>query len=151
MHTMTTLEVAKAVPDPVAVGPVRASTVLGCALFIGGVKAALKLFGFARTLQWVRAPTVRRQRDDAECAAIIADTQQAVATAAALFPGRAMCLEQSLTLLYYLRRAGVDAHLRLGVQPHPFGAHAWVEFGTEPVNDFVEHIGHYLPLPELPR
>jgi transglutaminase-like putative cysteine protease len=52
---------------------------------------------------------------------------RAVSLAAAFYPRRAQCLEQSLTLYVLLRRRGVPADLKLGVRPRPFYAHAWVE------------------------
>jgi hypothetical protein len=71
--------------------------------------------------------------------------------AAAFFPGRALCLEQSLTLWYLLRQSRVQATLRLGVQPYPFGAHAWVEHAGEAVNENREILKAYVPFPSLPE
>ncbi|MEX0907869.1 MAG: lasso peptide biosynthesis B2 protein [Gemmatimonadota bacterium] len=50
-----------------------------------------------------------------------------VATAAAFYPRRALCLEQSLALYVLLKRRGLAAELKLGVQARPFYAHLWVE------------------------
>ncbi len=74
-----------------------------------------------------------------------------VTCAAALYPGRALCLEQSLVLYYLLRSAGIAATFRLGVRPHPFAAHAWVEYGGAPLNDESDHIRQFIPLPDLLR
>ena len=71
-----------------------------------------------------------------------------VATAAAVFPGRARCLEQSLVIYSFLRRAGIRARLRLGVRPHPFEAHAWVEYEDQPIFEDPEKIARFVPLPE---
>ena len=123
---------------------------LRCGVFIMGIKLALGVVGFERTVRWicVRAghgrPSVNP--DDS----MIATVAEAVAVAGALYPGRALCLEQSLTLYYYLRRVGIAARLCFGVRPHPFEAHAWVEHRDHPVNDLPEHVRHYLRLPELP-
>lgn len=70
-----------------------------------------------------------------------------VATVAAFFPGRARCLEQSLVIYAMLRRAGVPAELKLGVRPHPFEAHAWVEHRGQPVLEDPEKIARFVPLP----
>jgi hypothetical protein len=71
--------------------------------------------------------------------------------AGAMYPGRAMCLEQSLTLYYVLRRMGIHAEYRQGVQPHPFRAHAWVEYEGAPINDLAEHVRLFTLLPnQLP-
>jgi hypothetical protein len=122
--------------------------VVACGLVITGLKLGLATAGFARTLRWVErrtAPAMERPGD----ATIIERVAHAVALAAALYPGRALCLEQSLALYYLLRRRGIDARLRLGVQPHPFSAHAWVEYGGVPLNDFPEHVKHFIALPEV--
>jgi transglutaminase-like putative cysteine protease len=72
-----------------------------------------------------------------------------VAVAAAFFPGRAVCLEQSLALYLLLRGRGVPAELRLGVQVYPFYAHAWVELHGEPVNEDRETVEKFRMLPEV--
>jgi hypothetical protein len=64
--------------------------------------------------------------------------------AAAFIPGRALCLEQSLALYVCLRRAGVAVGLRLGVQPYPFAAHAWVEYKGEPVGESWDRVGRFV-------
>jgi hypothetical protein len=70
-----------------------------------------------------------------------------VAVIAAFFPGRALCLEQSLALYWLLRRRGVSARLRVGVHPAPFTAHAWIEYDGAPVNEDDDRIRELLPLP----
>jgi hypothetical protein len=78
-------------------------------------------------------------------------TAEKVAFAAAFFPGRARCLEQSLALYGLLRRADVAVTFRLGVQAYPFAAHAWVEHCGEPVNEKRELLNSYVPLPDPAR
>jgi hypothetical protein len=116
-------------------------------MLIAALKLALRVCGFAPTMRWIRARTDARGRHGNPGA--IQPVAHRVALAAALYPGRARCLEQSLTLFYLLRRRGIDVQFRLGVQPHPFGAHAWVEHAGVPVNDVPEHVGHFLGLPEF--
>lgn len=123
-------------------------SVLRCLVLLAGVKLALAAAGFTRTLRWIRersgsiAPLDEVRRD------AIAATEHAVAMAAALYPGRAECLERSLALYYYLRRAGVAVEFRLGVQQIPFAAHAWVECGGDPINDVPEHVRWFTPFPD---
>jgi hypothetical protein len=124
-------------------------TVLRCGLFILALKASLQLAGFRRTLQWIERRLSRRPLGTVVEPEKIIRAERAVAMAAALYPGRALCLEQSLALYYVLRRSGIAAHLRLGVKAHPFGAHAWIEHEGVPVNDFAEHVRHFVPLPDL--
>jgi hypothetical protein len=72
-----------------------------------------------------------------------------VATAAAFYPGRALCLEQSMALYYCLLRLGIRASFRIGVQPVGFAAHAWVEYRGIPILESeIVHTVHAFP--ELP-
>jgi hypothetical protein len=115
-------------------------------LRIALLKAALAASGFARTWRWIQV--------DAQRTATVADTdprlvtraEYAVAMAAALYPGHAACLERSLMLYWYLRRAGVPAEYRMGVQMYPFLAHAWVEYEGVPINDVPEHVRLFRPI-----
>ena len=113
------------------------------------VRLSLVLFGLGRTVRLIRRLDRRRLPRGQHDAATARGIEVAVAKAAALFPGRALCLEQSLTLYALLRRSGLRARLRLGVQSYPFGAHAWVEADGEPLNDIAEHIAFYVPLEDV--
>ena len=66
--------------------------------------------------------------------------------AAALYPGRAACLERSLVLYWWLRRAGVPVQFRMGAQLYPFLAHAWVERDGRVINDVAEHVKLFRPI-----
>jgi transglutaminase-like putative cysteine protease len=78
-------------------------------------------------------------------------TGRMVERTAALFPGRARCLEQSLTLFILLRRSGVPAQLRFGAQALPFAAHAWIEVCGQAINSDAELLALLQPFPELPE
>jgi hypothetical protein len=125
----------------------RVPSVLACMVLLATVKLALAICGFERARRLLLAWSGSVPPTEADLS-LVQRTEHAVALAAALFPGRALCLEQSLALHALLRRAGVDSRLRLGVQPHPFAAHAWVEVAGEPVNDVLEHTSHFTPLPD---
>jgi hypothetical protein len=126
----------------------RVPSLLRCGLLIGWFKTLLRVQGFLGTLEWIRERVVSvRATSDAEVAAVQA-VEYAVAMAGAFYPGRAKCLEQSLTLYYLLRRHGIAAVYRQGVQAYPFQAHAWVEYRGEVINDVAEHIRHFARLPE---
>jgi Transglutaminase-like superfamily len=131
---------------PVAVFPIP--SVMRCGLLLFAIKIGLRICGFGRTIGWVRRQV---QGIPATCsvdASAITGSEYAVAMAGALYPGRAQCLEQSLALYYLLRRAGVSVQFRMGVQPHPFLAHSWIEWKGKPVNDVAEHIEHFARLPD---
>lgn len=122
-----------------------------CFLLICLSRGALRTIGFHRTRKLTErfsgaAPSRRRI-----CEASAAATATNVARAAAFFPGRALCLEQSLVLHFLLRRAGLQSTLRLGVQPYPFAAHAWVEHAGQPVNETRDGLRGFVPLPPLPE
>ena len=124
----------------------KAPSVARCALTLLAVRARLKVRGFGRSVAWARrrgerAPGARLAAEQVERAAYH------VAVAAAFFPGRAVCLEQSLALYVLLRRRGVPAELRVGVQVYPFHAHAWVELDGEPVNEDREVVEKFRALP----
>ena len=130
-------------------GEFRVPSVLKCGLMIFVVRVMLKTVGFAETSNWVRnrvdGLAVRKDVPLDEAKA----TEQVVAMAGALYPGRAKCLEQSLTLYWILRSRGIDVRFRMGVQPFPFLAHAWVDHRDQPLNDVAEHITWFTPLPDM--
>ena len=100
---------------------------------------SLRVAGLDRTISLAKRLAVSRTG-----AVVDATLNEAVAarlaTAAAFYPRRALCLEQSLALFVLLRRCGVDAALRIGVQPLPFYAHAWVEVDGQPLNEQQDRI-----------
>ena len=51
-----------------------------------------------------------------------------------------------MALYVLLRRRGIGAELRLGVQPYPFNAHAWVELNGVALNEEPEIISQFVPL-----
>ncbi len=107
-------------------------------------RSSLRFLGFRRTLRlvrWAAGPATRPRRGTVERGA------RSVAVAAAFFPGRAVCLEQSLALYLLLRRRGHPAVLKIGVQPYPFEAHAWVEIDGRPVFENEDALSKYVPFP----
>jgi transglutaminase superfamily protein/coenzyme PQQ synthesis protein D (PqqD) len=130
-------------------GRLELPSVLGCGLLIAWFKALLRVRGFLPTLEWIRRKVEPVPAAvDAEIETV-RSVEYRVALAGALYPGRAKCLEQSLTLYYLLRRQGVAVVYCQGAQPHPFLAHAWVEYRKLPVNDFPEHIKQFAAFPEF--
>ena len=121
-----------------------------CLLLVAAVKLSLWIAGSGATFRWVRRHSKPRSvvtmRPDIDA------LEYTVAMAAALYPGRAACLERSLVLFYLARRAGVPVTYHHGVQPLPFKAHAWVEYDGHVINDVPEFITTFLafPAPILP-
>jgi hypothetical protein len=130
----------------------QAPGVLRCMLVLLAVRLHLKARGFGRSVARARRLAARAAGPDSGASAedLAERTAHRVAVAGAFFPGRAVCLEQSLALYVLLRRRGVPAELRLGVTPSPFHAHAWVEVDGAPVNEDAETVAKFLPMPAVP-
>lgn len=109
----------------------RPPSVATCLVTLAFVDAYARGRGLRATLRLVRRAGTRAAT--ATDRGLIEETARRVSLAAAFYPRRALCLEQSLALYLLLRRRGVAAELRLGAQPRPFYAHAWVEVDGEPV------------------
>ncbi len=109
---------------------------------------ALRRIGFARSVALARR--FGKQRPEPPAASELAEqTCRRLALAATFYPGRARCLEQSLALYVLLRRRGVPVKLKLGVQPYPFNAHAWVELNGAPLNERAETIRQFVPFQDF--
>jgi hypothetical protein len=131
-----------------ATGSITVPSVLRCGVTIAFLKVLLKTLGFGATLKWIRTRIRHVRAEHLTDPKVVKRAEHTVALAAALYPGHAMCLEQSLTLYYLLRRQGIGVKYCQGVQPHPFEAHAWVEYRGEVINDFSEHTRCFARLPD---
>lgn len=126
----------------------RLPTLLRCGLLILAIRVALEVWGFGRVISWIARrvqqvpPSIQPDGD------FVSGVERVVATAGALYPGRARCLEQSLVLYYLLRRQGIAARYCQGIMAYPFEAHAWVEYGGEVVNYIGEHAKSFARLPD---
>jgi hypothetical protein len=125
---------------------VKVPSVLWCACLITWIKFLLWALGFTGAVAWIRTRVGRVPQAVAASRAAVSSVEYAVATAGALYPGRAKCLEQSLVLYYLLRSQGIAVNYRQGVQPYPFQAHAWIEYRGEVVNDIPEHARQFTAL-----
>jgi hypothetical protein len=116
-------------------GPVPSPLLSACRLLIT-VRRRLKRQGFDGAYEWAveRAPRVGGAPD----AARLRGAERAFRRAEAIIPNPAApddCLPRSLALFAFLRRMGLPAHHRIGVEQMPFAAHAWVECGDRVVLD----------------
>jgi hypothetical protein len=116
-------------------------SVLSCLARLVTVKISLKMRGLGPTLTRYNRSRSDFRRDDTVSDEVIDQTAFQVAGAAALFPGRALCLEQTLVLHGELRRIGVESRIRFGVTPYPFNAHTWIEVRGRPVNENLHWLG----------
>jgi len=129
--------------------PVVVPSVPRCGYRLVFVKARLRAQGFLPTLDWLRRRVENIPATEAATVEAVRAVEWQIAVAGAIYPGRALCLEQSLTLYDLLRRQGVAVRYCQGVQPYPFHAHAWIEYRGEPINDVEEHIERFARFPEL--
>lgn len=128
----------------------RPPTMLECGLILLLADFTLRIFGLRRSLGLARRLARRGVRGEpSNVSEVVADTARRVATVAAFYPRRALCLEQSLALHVLLRRRRVTADLRVGVQPFPFAAHAWVEHHGRPVNEREDFVTRLATFPSL--
>jgi hypothetical protein len=124
-------------------------SVLQCLAVIAVVKARLRIVGLGPTLRWTRRHEAQKPMTALAPNTFVTACEYGIALAAALYPGRALCLERSLTLFYFARRAGIPVTYHHGVQPLPFAAHAWVEYEGRVINDVNEHVLTYRRLPQV--
>lgn len=120
---------------------------LRCLLLLGLCDASLRVFGFARTLRFARRVAGSGQSGERSYT-LIDDTLHNILVATALYPGRSKCLEQTLTSFVLLRRRGFAVDVRLGVQPYPFSAHAWLELNGAPLTESSEVVARFALLPD---
>ena len=111
----------------------RAPGLITCFALIAAMDVLSRALGMRRVLRLARrlAGTEATGTDSR----LIDEVANRVATAAAFYPRRALCLEQSLALYVLLSRSGMAAELKLGVQARPFYAHLWVEAGGRAVRE----------------
>jgi hypothetical protein len=126
----------------------RVPSALYCGLLMFAIKMSLITLGYHATLRWIRQRVRSIPARELINTNSIQAVEHAVAVAGAFYPGRALCLEQSLTLYYLLRRQGIGARYHQGVRSHPFEAHAWVEFRGEVINDVAERPRLFARLPD---
>jgi len=120
-------------------------TIRACALIIIAVHTALMCLGLRRTVvllgrisaRWTLPNMHGRSPHRLATPAHIA---RQVADVAAFFPGRIVCLDQSLVLWFLLRRRHLVPNLRIGIRTLPFGAHAWVDLAGFPINEDPERV-----------
>lgn len=139
--------------SPPAPGPgrpiaLRPPSYLRCALQIVAIKLRLAAQGYERTLDWIRRRVEAVPASERAAMESVRAAEWRVAMTAALYPGRAQCLERSLALYLLLRCQGVAVRYCHGVQPYPFQAHAWLEYRGEVINDVPERAHQYNRLPE---
>lgn len=110
--------------------------VLVCAMLLHPLFwLALRKLGLSRVQRWIERASI------GETVNLAADQVAALGRVVNIAANHTLmpvsCLSRSLVLLWILRRHGIRAVLRIGVQLETGAlvAHAWVEYGQRPVND----------------
>ncbi|HXC25864.1 MAG TPA: lasso peptide biosynthesis B2 protein [Gemmatimonadaceae bacterium] len=124
-------------------------SILEATYTIAWIKVALHVFGLERTLAWCRKRIGQVPVHQQVSTAAVNEAVRRIAMAAAIFPGRALCFEQSLAGFLCLRRRGVLVDFCLGVQPLGFTAHAWLEYHGRTVNEQGELVRKLVRLPSI--
>jgi len=116
-------------------------------------RVGLRLLGFQRwknMIAWLTRKKSWRATSVAleDVAAKIATIEEATTHR---LPFKTNCLEQSLALLWLLRKRGIVADLRIGArkESNRFEAHAWVELEGAVLNDAGEAHRHFVPFEGL--
>lgn len=96
----------------------------------------------ARRLNALLAPLARRTRSAAVAARVAAEGELIAATrqflaARKFVPIETCCLLDSISLLTFLARRDLSAHMVIGVTHDPFTAHCWVQAQDLILNDAV--------------
>jgi hypothetical protein len=123
----------------------RAPGVFRCLMLLALCDAALRVLGFARTLRCARWLA---RNSSAGTDQVIQPTLHNILIATALYPGRSKCLEQSVASFVLLRRRGIPVDLRMGVQPYPFYAHAWLDLNGAPLTETPEVVSRFALMPD---
>jgi hypothetical protein len=130
-------------------GSRQVPSVAAVMLTLLALRFSLVTTGVGRTLRGIHALTTLGRQWPATEKRLVRSIGERIAVVAAFFPGRALCLEQSLALYLHLRRRGIPAELCFGVRASPFAAHAWVEYEGEPVCEQRDVIVQFARLPEV--
>jgi transglutaminase superfamily protein len=107
------------------------------------IRSMLVTLGFPRTFRILERRALRVVGDVEPDLQTMETAARTVLAAAVMIPGRIECLEQSLALWYLLRCRGVGVEIVFGMRQYPFGAHAWVSYRGEPLNEDREALRQY--------
>lgn len=117
--------------------PRNIKLVLKAGYHLAACEYSLRKRGYGHTLDRSQMDVEPGASDEAAELAEARQLSWAVNAAARRVPFRTACLSRSLALLRLMRGAGIRGELVLGARKsgEEFGAHAWVEYRGELVND----------------
>jgi hypothetical protein len=100
-------------------------------------------------------PTLRALSEyrNSRTSPLVCNQEQRLSEAATAFnrvrpyvPIEMRCLVDSLSLVKFLAKRGLHAHLVMGVACDPFSAHAWVQHGSLVLNETVGTAQAHIPI-----
>lgn len=107
-------------------------------------RSALKLLGLRRV---VRRLERRKQAPSAPAdPQLVDDTGAAFHHAALVMTPLDQCVPRSLALANGLVARGAWPEMVIGVRLHPFAAHAWVQLGTDLLNERADVVREFTPV-----
>ncbi len=111
--------------------------------------AAMRIGGLGRAQRWLGGSVGDAASPSHDDAATWRRRALALRRVGARLPG-VHCLSRSLCLWIWMRRAGLDARLRIGVRgadeagPEAgIESHSWVELDAEPIDDTAESVSRF--------
>jgi hypothetical protein len=108
-------------------------------------RAALRLKGFARTLDTIRVAKAQALRR-ADLVDEVRDLAIAFDRGRRAVPLATACLPDSLALYGFLARRGIHSTLVIGVKTNPFAAHCWIQHEGLLLNEAVDHAAAFTPI-----
>ena len=126
------MSAADSAPAP---GSRRFTRVLSAACLLLALDIALRTGAYARVRRWLAVSGRSRGADDPIVLLERGRLTMDRTLRDRLYPVR--CLARSLALQHWLQRQGIGTELRVGVARHGdrLKAHAWIEYGGQPVGD----------------
>lgn len=110
--------------------------ILKALLLLLYVAVKLRISHFEEVWDWLCSASVTSnsytRRESLE---EIGSVLNAVSTASRFSVFHVRCLEQSMVVYRLLKQRGLQVSICVGVQKHPFCAHAWVEHDGRVIND----------------
>ena len=91
-------------------------------------------------------PEISADRPEAQTPRRLLAGARLFASARIYTPVSPSCLLDSLSLIRFLSKRGLGAHLVFGVTHSPFSAHCWVQSGHWVLNDTVGNVHSYRPI-----
>lgn len=137
------IRVADSIVDSATPGRVRLAAVAAATGSVLRARRSLNR-GLANTLDAIAANPARlgASRDKAS----LRRATLAFLAARRFIPVRPVCLLDSVAMLDYLSRRGLDADLVFGVIVRPFSAHCWLQVGDLALNDEFDNLVGRAPI-----